>query len=185
MRKVYHPTSIYIKSHLHASSLIVYGLRMSGKKSDLGPIGANVTQAVRKFREARGLGYAELSRRLAELGREIPSLGLRRIEAGERRVDADDLVALALALDVTPLALLLPSPADGDDHRLASKGDPMPWQHIWVWATGQGVLSGDRVTYVRDCNPLKWAEVEATVADFGGTGGLSATVRAVQPQQDQ
>ena len=94
---------------------------MSGKKSDLGPIGEHVTHTVRKFRKARGLSYAELSRRLADMGREIPSLGLRRIESGERRVDADDLVALALALDVTPLALLLPSPDDGDD-RLVSKG---------------------------------------------------------------
>ena len=90
---------------------------------------------MRKFREARGLGYAELSRRLAELGREIPSLGLRRIEAGERRVDADDLVALAIALDVTPLALLLPAAADGDA-QLVPNGDPMPWQHIWLWGDG-------------------------------------------------
>lgn len=53
--------------------------------------------------------YAELSRKLAEMGREIPPLGLRRIETGERRVDVDDLVALALALDLSPLALLLPT----------------------------------------------------------------------------
>ena len=144
---------------------------MSGKKSDLGPIGANVTQTVRKFRQARGLGYAELSRRLAEMGRDIPSLGLRRIESGERRVDADDLVALAVALDVTPLALLFPSAADGDG-QLVPKGNAMPWQHIWVWGTGQGPLSGDPVTFVRDCNPLKWTHVEAVVADLSGGGDL-------------
>ena len=45
---------------------------MSGKKSDLGPTGEHVAHTVRKFRKARGLGYAELSRRLAELGRKIP-----------------------------------------------------------------------------------------------------------------
>ncbi len=179
MRKVYHTTSLDIKPHLYASSLIAYGLGMTGKKGDLGPTGEHVTHAVRKFRVARGLGYAELSRRLAELGREIPSLGLRRIEAGERRVDADDLVALALALDVTPLALLLPSAEDGDD-RLVSKGDPMQWQHIWLWATGQLVLSGDRVTYMRDCNPLKWAHVEAVVADFSSEGGLSGDAGKAQ-----
>ena len=77
--------------------------------SDLGPTGEHVAQTVGKFREARNLGYAALSRRLAALGRKIPPLALRRIEAGERRVDVDDLVALAVALDVTPLALLLPA----------------------------------------------------------------------------
>lgn len=150
---------------------------MSGKKSDLGPTGEHVTHAVRKFREARGLSYAELSRRLGELGRDIPSLGLRRIEVGERRVDADDLVALAIALDVTPLALLFPSPDEGDA-QLVAKGDPMPWQHIWVWGTGQGVLSGDPVVFLRDCNPLKWADVQAVVADFSAEGGLGNAGKA-------
>jgi hypothetical protein len=37
--------------------------------SDLGPTGEQVAHTVRKFREARHLGYAELSRRLAKLGR--------------------------------------------------------------------------------------------------------------------
>src|SRR4051794_12330128 len=115
---------------------------MSGKQSPLGPTGVNVTHTVRKFRKLRGLGYAELSRMLAELGRDIPSLGLRRIEVGERRVDADDLMALAIALDVTPLALLLPAAADGEA-QLVPADNPMPWQHIWLWATGQQVSSGD------------------------------------------
>ena len=79
----------------------------------------NVTHTVRRFREDRRLGYAELSRELAEIGREIPPLGLRRIETGERRVDADDLVALAFVFDVSPLALLLPTEASS----LTSQGD--------------------------------------------------------------
>ena len=62
---------------------------------------------------------------------------------------------------------------------------PIAWIDWGVLRADPGDVSGDPVMFVRDCNPLKWAEVEATVADFGGTGGLSATVRAVQPQQDQ
>ena len=154
---------------------------MSGTKNDLGPTGEQVAQAVRKFREARHLGYAELSRRLATLGRKIPPLALRRIEAGERRVDADDLVALALALDVSPLALLLPPAADGHG-RLVSNGDPLTWQHIWLWGMGQRPLAGDMVTFIRDSNPLKWAQIEATATDFSSTGTLSATM---QPKQNE
>ena len=153
--------------------------------SDLGPTGEHVAHTVRKFREARNLGYAELSRRLATVGRKIPPLALRRIEAGERRVDVDDLVALALALDVAPVALLLPSDRESF-RRVVANGDPYPWQHIWLWGTGLQPLSGDLVTFIRDSNPLKWAQIEATAADvnityvdakFTGGGGLSGEAR--------
>jgi hypothetical protein len=138
--------------------------------SDLGPTGEHVARTVRRFREARRLGYAELSRRLAKLGRKIPPLALRRIEAGERRVDVDDLVVLALALDVAPMALLLPSDKDAFAFCRLANGDPLPWQHIWLWGTGLQPLEGDRLTFIRDSNPLKWAQIEATAADFTNMG---------------
>ncbi len=109
---------------------------MAGKKTDLGPIGINVTQAVQRFREERRLGYAELSRQLAETGREIPPLGLRRIESGERRVDVDDLVALAVVFDVSPLALLLPT----DAGVLTSQGQEYSLAQIWTWGEGLNPL---------------------------------------------
>lgn len=55
-----------------------------------------------------GLSYADLSRRLEELERPIPPLGLRHLETGARRIDVDDLVMLAIALEVPPMTLLLP-----------------------------------------------------------------------------
>ncbi len=149
--------------------------------SDLGPTGEHVALKVRTFREARHLGYAALSRRLGELGRKIPPLALRRIEAGERRVDVDDLVALALAFDVAPVALLLPTDRDGF-RCLVANGDHYAWQHIWLWGTGLQPLDGDLLTFIRDSNPLKWAQIEATAADFTSTGTFSATV---QPKQEQ
>jgi transcriptional regulator with XRE-family HTH domain len=105
---------------------------VAGKKSDLGPIGANVTHTVRRFREERRLGYAELSRKLAELGRDIPPLGLRRIESGERKVDVDDLVALAFVFDISPLALLLPT----EPSSLTSQGETYSFEQIWYWGEG-------------------------------------------------
>jgi transcriptional regulator with XRE-family HTH domain len=132
---------------------------MAGRKSDLGPIGENVAKAVRRFREARGLSYAELARRLADIGREIPPLGLRRIEGGDRKVDVDDLVALALALDVAPLALLLPT----EPSSLVPKGDRYTAARIWDWARGHQALSGDAIAFLRDSNPLDWPGMEAVL----------------------
>lgn len=123
----------------------------------------HVTHTVRKFREKRRLGYAELSRKLAEMGREIPPLGLRRIEDGERRVDVDDLVALALALDVSLLALLLPA----DTSSLVPNGRSWDAETIWMWATGSQALPGneDIFTFLRDSNPLTdWSKVEGDIA---------------------
>jgi transcriptional regulator with XRE-family HTH domain len=81
---------------------------MTMKKIDLGALGWTVARHVREYREARNLGYAELSRRLDGLGRRIPPLGLRQIEKGERRVDVDDLDALAQALHIELWLLLMP-----------------------------------------------------------------------------
>lgn len=82
---------------------------MAGKKNEVAATGRAVAANVKRLREEQNLGYAELSRRLDEQAdRDIPPLGLRRIESHERRVDADDLVALAVALSVSPLTLLMP-----------------------------------------------------------------------------
>lgn len=67
-----------------------------------GPAGRHASEKVRELRIMRRLGYAELSRKLKDFGRPIPALGLRRIESGERRIDIDDLIAIALALEVSP-----------------------------------------------------------------------------------
>jgi transcriptional regulator with XRE-family HTH domain len=140
---------------------------VAGKKSDLGPIGNNVAEAVKRFRDdERRLSYAELSRRLADLGREIPPLGLRRIESGDRRVDADDLVALALALNVSPLALLLSTEAGA----VLPNGQSYPAEEIWHWATGRQPLfaTDDTMSFIRDSDPLTWPEIEAAVQGSRG-----------------
>jgi transcriptional regulator with XRE-family HTH domain len=145
---------------------------MAGKKSDLGPIGVTVTHNVRHFREARRLSYAELSRQLADIGRDIPPLGLRRIESGERRVDVDDLVALALALGVSPLALLLPTEASS----LVPDGDSYSPERLWDWARGHQTLTGDALTFMRDSNPLEWPEWEATLRNLPVNESVAAGV---------
>ena len=74
----------------------------------LGPTGRIVASRIAEIREARQMTFATLASKLAELGHPIPTLGLRRIESRARRVNVDDLVAIAVALDVSPQALLMP-----------------------------------------------------------------------------
>lgn len=108
----------------------------------------------------------ELSARLTKLGRPILPSGITKIEQGTRRVDADDLVALAVALKVTPTRLLLgPPPTDGPHDpahdeawewvdwedsqgrkrqpipliRLAPELALEPWD-AWPWALGEAPL---------------------------------------------
>ncbi len=115
---------------------------MAEKRNPLAATGDTVRANVRRLREARSFGYAELARRLKATGRGIPELGLRRIEEGERRVDVDDLMALAAALEVSPSALLMPSTADGDEAVATAVGE-VAARRLWNWLTGEMPLAGD------------------------------------------
>lgn len=118
--------------------------KAQGPVQNLGPIGEQVAENVRRLRGA--MSYRELSERLEALGRPIPVLGLSRIESKARRVDADDLVALALALDVTPVRLLLPPQTSeaGDEPVQLTPEVARGWTAAWRWATGdQPLVDGD------------------------------------------
>ncbi len=115
---------------------------MASKRNPLGPVGEVVRQNVKTLREEQNLSLVALSRRLAELaGRPIPTLGLSRIEAGERRVDADDLVALAAALGVSPVTLLLPREDPGGTVPLAKHLTAPSWRVAWRWMHGEVPLA--------------------------------------------
>jgi 8-oxo-dGTP pyrophosphatase MutT (NUDIX family)/transcriptional regulator with XRE-family HTH domain len=115
----------------------------SAARIPLGPVGGYVIENLKELRRVRGLTYKELADLLEDLGRPIPTLGLSRIEKGNRRVDADDLVALAIALGVSPTALLLPRNAGpGEAIELTPEGGPVTAQAAWVWADGKYPLVG-------------------------------------------
>jgi transcriptional regulator with XRE-family HTH domain len=108
-------------------------------KNPLGPTGDRVLANVKRLRQSQGLTYKELSDRLDRLDRPIPVLGLSRLEKGERRVDVDDLVALSLALGVTPNRLMLP-----DAGMVSASADVMVTPNMeasairaWEWAQGE------------------------------------------------
>lgn len=101
-----------------------------------GPTGERLAENVSQLRgkDGRGLSTYEMSRRLGEIGRPIQPTGILKIESNDRRVDADDLMALALVLDVTPNRLLLPPTADADQVVELTPTEHTTAGWAWRWA---------------------------------------------------
>jgi transcriptional regulator with XRE-family HTH domain len=91
-----------------------------------------------RLRKARGLSTTRLSAALKGIGHSIPATGITRIEKGERRVDVDDLVALAVALDVSPTAFLLPPTVVGEVD--VAGGKTVKALNAWMWVNGRRPL---------------------------------------------
>jgi transcriptional regulator with XRE-family HTH domain len=102
-----------------------------------GPVARRVSANVHRLRKQDRMSLKGLSKRLGELGRWIPLNGVHGIEQGQRRVDVDDLVALALALKVTPNDLLLPDVRESGNAEipLTSKVVAVSARAAWEWAT--------------------------------------------------
>lgn len=113
-----------------------YPVCMADSSKSIGPTGDRVRENLVRLRGE--MGHSELSRRLAAAGRPIAPLGLRRLEAGERRVDVDDLMALAVVLDVSPLALLLPPDASPDTDSVMTGVNDRNVAHEVQWKYGLG-----------------------------------------------
>ena len=90
------------------------------------------------------MSQAELAEALTALGRTFPTTAVAKAEAvalrdaGVRKLDIDDLMAMAVALNVSPLALLLPDTRRGNDPAEAT-GFPTGSiaATIWDFATAQ------------------------------------------------
>lgn len=101
-----------------------------------GPISGGVAANLIRLRKARGFTTSELAKTLSDLGHSIPASGITRIEKGDRRVDVDDLVGLALALNVSPTTLLLP-PTSSDSPVALTESVSISSRTAWQWAEGQ------------------------------------------------
>jgi transcriptional regulator with XRE-family HTH domain len=101
---------------------------------NVGTTGKTVGENVARMRKTQRLSLKELEGLLARHGRRISFSGLSKIENGTRKVDTDDLMALALALDVSPVALLLPQ---GDPQETVDvTGGRGSLGVFWEWAFG-------------------------------------------------
>ncbi|MEU8838057.1 helix-turn-helix transcriptional regulator [Streptomyces roseus] len=82
---------------------------MPRRATEIGPAGERTARAIERLRTSRGFAQRELAARVTELGHPMTNTMLSRIERTRRRCDVDDLVAIAAALGVSPLALLQPA----------------------------------------------------------------------------
>jgi transcriptional regulator with XRE-family HTH domain len=102
------------------------------------PTGRAVADNVRRYREGLALSTYQLSKLLADAGRTISPSAIAKIERAERRVDVGDLMALAVALHVTPISLLLPRSAKGSVE--ITGGGTVDGRQAWKWAQGRDLL---------------------------------------------
>ena len=86
-----------------------------------GPTGETVRTNVKRLREARNLSLRGLAQLTADFGYPLGHSAINQIEKGARRVDVDDLFILAVALDVSPITLLMPR-ADRPDEQVTVTG---------------------------------------------------------------
>ncbi|MCX5211480.1 helix-turn-helix domain-containing protein [Kitasatospora sp. NBC_00240] len=118
---------------------------------EIGATGMTVARNLSRLRKTRQLTTRQLSADLERQGRPIPASGITRMEKGERQVTVDDLLALAVALNVSPSALLLPLD-DSPEHTVEIAGaGSVPADVAWDWADGKRPLrlpSGDTRTAV-------------------------------------
>jgi hypothetical protein len=168
------------------SSFIVSGVvRRDEEQWDpldsLGKSGEAVARNVRRLRKSRGQQYTELAVKLQDLGREIPTWGLRKIESGGRRVDADDLVALALALDVSPISLLVPIAESGeDDVEITGLEAGVEARRVWRWLQAASRINegtyAEFLTFVNRAIP-PWRQPEVVLVESGVGTNLTRFVR--------
>ncbi|MGA5466574.1 helix-turn-helix domain-containing protein [Mycobacterium sp. NPDC050041] len=88
---------------------------MAGKEPVAGQTATTVAENIGRLRTGQNLTYTQLSERLKDKAAwDISPVAVRRIEDNERRVSVDDLMALAVALRVSPITLLMPDSVDRD-----------------------------------------------------------------------
>ncbi len=113
---------------------------MPGKEPEYGPTAQTVAKNIQRLRTVQSLNYKQLSERLKSVaGWDISPTSIRRMEDGQRRVTVDDLVALALTFNCSPLALLLP-PAAAEHYVTITGAAERPGWEVWEWGRGQQSL---------------------------------------------
>ena len=107
-----------------------------------GPTSRRVRTNLSELREQRRISLRSLSLRLERLGHPLLASGLSKIETGARRADVDDLMALAVALDVSPNRLFLTGTA-GDEKIELTPETVASERTAWRWGTGEAALPVD------------------------------------------
>ncbi|MFC7962699.1 helix-turn-helix domain-containing protein [Rhodococcoides kroppenstedtii] len=126
---------------------------MAAKRVEIGPTGDVVRANIASVRRERGYTLRQLSDRFGEIGRPMSNSSISQIETGSRRVDVDDLVAFAVALDVSPNALLMPQHYDANRLIDAAGAPQVSAGLFWYFLDGMRSLTTQSVDFVVRSQP--------------------------------
>ena len=137
---------------------------------------------VARVRKPQGLTLRDVADRLTAIGRPMAHNTVSEIERGASRVDVDDLMALALALDVSPATLLMPESMTLDEPVEATGvPDDLTGEQLWSWLVANRPLhipAGDLAG--KDANDLLtwWARSRPrwSITFHGGTPDVRVEV---------
>ncbi|MBJ8344825.1 helix-turn-helix domain-containing protein [Antrihabitans sp. YC2-6] len=115
---------------------------MATRKVEIGPSGETARANIARIRRDRGITLRELSQQMSEGDRPLSYPTLSQIETGARRIDVDDLVALAIALDVSPNTLLIPQAENLDDEVTLTNAQSISLKDAWYFFMGMRSLHG-------------------------------------------
>lgn len=139
-------------------------------------VGEVFRQRLQEARAARRWTQQQLSEAMAELGSPMDRVTIAKLERGRRQARVEELVALAAALDVSPLYLILPVRLDAKV-KLAPK---LTLEAIDAlrWASGQGPLDRANERTYRFQAPtvpwVTWTPGQPGEVTFGGQTGAEA-----------
>jgi transcriptional regulator with XRE-family HTH domain len=124
---------------------------------------------LREARAARGWTQTELSEALAAIGSPMDRTTIAKLEKAQRQVRLEELVALAVALDVSPLYLMFPLRLE-EVVKLTPKTS-LESRAAFKWANGQGPLNTRNERTYRFQSPgtwVIWTPGESDSPEFGG-----------------
>jgi transcriptional regulator with XRE-family HTH domain len=111
---------------------------------------------MREVRDGRRMTRAQLAEQLAKIGHRIDATTIEKIETGVKKgILLDDVLAIALALQVPPLVLLLPvadTPTESNERvQIGENVQPVGMVTMREWLRGNDPLPGeDRRVFFRE-----------------------------------
>lgn len=129
-----------------------------------------VADNVKTLRLQQNLGLRALSQRTDEAGRPLGHTAIDQIEKGKRRVDVDDLMTLAVALNVSPVRLMMPTTPSADSAVEATAVGRVTARQLWDYLTIESGGHPNRQTdvdldWVMHSRPV-WAQQTYTTGDI-------------------
>jgi transcriptional regulator with XRE-family HTH domain len=115
---------------------------MATRRVEIGLTGETVRANINRLRREKKMTLRDLSDHMTQVVRPMAHNTISEIERGARRVDVDDLMALAAALGVSPIALLMPPTAYPDKTANTTVG-AVTAHRLWQWLTAETPLTGD------------------------------------------